>query len=149
MTTHTLICSKPACLRVIESTVMYLLVAYLLFTCYLLVVYLLFTCCLLVVYLLLTCCLLVIYLLFTCYLLVVYLLFTCLFVPHLLIQSATSDIMLRSILGQLLPEAMVCFLENYGMCVGVWVGEAFLYTSCTLMRPCNCRCDHVTVDVIM
>ena len=37
-----------------------------------------------------------------------------------LFQSATSDIMMRSILGQLLPEAMVCFLENYGdQCVHV------------------------------
>ena len=28
--------------------------------------------------------------------------------------------MQRSILGQLLPEAMVCFLENYGKWVGGW-----------------------------
>ena len=27
--------------------------------------------------------------------------------------------MQRSILGQLLPEAMVCYLENYGMSGGV------------------------------
>lgn len=31
------------------------------------------------------------------------------------LQQATSDIMQRSILGQLLPEAMVHFLENHGM----------------------------------
>ena len=31
--------------------------------------------------------------------------------------------MQRSILGQLLPEAMVCFLENYGEWVGGWRGE--------------------------
>ena len=29
-------------------------------------------------------------------------------------QQQSSDIMQRSILGQLLPEAMVCFLENHG-----------------------------------
>lgn len=29
-------------------------------------------------------------------------------------EQQSSDIMQRSILGQLLPEAMVCFLENYG-----------------------------------
>lgn len=29
-------------------------------------------------------------------------------------QTATSDIMQRSILGQLLPEAMVYYLENHG-----------------------------------
>jgi len=29
-------------------------------------------------------------------------------------DEQVSDIMQRSILGQLLPEAMVCFLENHG-----------------------------------
>ena len=28
-------------------------------------------------------------------------------------QTTSSDIMQRSVLGALLPEAMVCFLENY------------------------------------
>jgi len=30
------------------------------------------------------------------------------------LQSAASDIMQRSILGQLLPEAIVSYLENHG-----------------------------------
>ena len=30
------------------------------------------------------------------------------------VTQATSDIMLQSVLGQLLPEAMVCYLENHG-----------------------------------
>ena len=28
-------------------------------------------------------------------------------------QNKSSDIMLRSVLGHMLPEAMVCYLENY------------------------------------
>ena len=32
---------------------------------------------------------------------------------HFIFQSNASDIMLRSILGPILPEAMVCYLENY------------------------------------
>lgn len=40
-----------------------------------------------------------------------FLLFLC---PNCLIHQTTSDIMQRSILGQLLPEAMVCYLENHG-----------------------------------
>jgi len=28
-------------------------------------------------------------------------------------QNKSSDIMIRSVLGHLLPEAMVCYLENY------------------------------------
>lgn len=31
-----------------------------------------------------------------------------------LIQNTGGDIMQQSILGQILPEAMVCYLENYG-----------------------------------
>lgn len=29
------------------------------------------------------------------------------------LQSSNSDIMVRSVLGHMLPEAMVCYLENY------------------------------------
>ena len=29
------------------------------------------------------------------------------------LQNKTSDIMIRSVLGHMLPEAMVCYLENY------------------------------------
>ncbi|KAH9635852.1 hypothetical protein HF086_002412 [Spodoptera exigua] len=32
----------------------------------------------------------------------------------ILVEKSSSDIMQRSILGQLLPEAMVCYLENHG-----------------------------------
>lgn len=32
----------------------------------------------------------------------------------LLLFQSSSDIMQQSILGQLLPEAMVCYLENHG-----------------------------------
>ena len=32
-------------------------------------------------------------------------------------QQQASDLVQRSILGNLLPEAMICFLENYGVCV--------------------------------
>lgn len=31
-----------------------------------------------------------------------------------MLQSATTDIMQKSILGQLLPDAMVYYLENHG-----------------------------------
>lgn len=30
------------------------------------------------------------------------------------LQNSVGDIMQQSILGQILPEAMVCYLENYG-----------------------------------
>lgn len=33
---------------------------------------------------------------------------------YFVVQGAISDIMQRSILGQLLPEAMVNYLENHG-----------------------------------
>ncbi len=46
--------------------------------------------------------------------------------------------MQRSILGQLLPEAMICFLENHGetcMSVCMHVHQRFLYNAlCLLYR---------------
>ena len=36
-------------------------------------------------------------------------------------QQQVSDLVQRSILGNLLPEAMICFLENYGMALCVCV----------------------------
>lgn len=34
-------------------------------------------------------------------------------VPYCIFQNSSSDLMLRSVLGHILPEAMVCYLENY------------------------------------
>jgi len=45
-------------------------------------------------------------------------------------QQQMSDLAQRSILGQLLPEAMVCFLDNYGMCSVVYSYTTFISYSC-------------------
>lgn len=80
-------------------------------------------------------------------------------------QQQVSDLVQRSILGNLMPEAMICFLENYGgsvyvcvlyVCISMFQGLInslrFSLENSTLLRPSGavrwggCVCVIAVVD---